>query len=476
MRLLAGRFGIFSLRNANHPLGLLGLLVMYLSGLLLVILLSLDLLGFHTSPYLGIVTFLALPLFFVAGVVLVLVGRWRVRRRSGPGDRGPLHPFPQWDLNLPEHRQRFLVLAVGITMVFTLAATLSFRGVEFMESVTFCGRVCHAVMDPEYIAYSNSPHARVACVDCHIGPGANWFVKSKISGLRQVLAVATGDFSRPIPTPIHNLRPARETCEQCHWPEKFHGDKVLVKNHYEEDRENTESTNVLILKVGGGSVESGFAEGIHWHMNLENRIHYVADESHETVHWVRSENPDGIVREYFREGFDPPEGFPEGFEVRRMDCMDCHNRPTHTFELSADALDKAISSGAISRGLPYIKREGMRALEAGYETRDAAAAEIPAALDAFYAEHHPEWVDAAELRAAKTEIVGIYRKNVFPKMGLDWGTYPNHIGHANDGGCFRCHDEEHLTADGKSISQDCDTCHNLLAWEEEDPEILDQLF
>ncbi len=312
-------FRVFTIRNANHPLGLFGLMVMYLSGVMLLVLLTLDLVGFHSSPYMGIITFMGLPAFFVGGIALVFLGRLRARKRADTEGKLPLYPFPQWNLNDPAHRNRFFLLIIGVTLLLTLTATVSYRGVEFMESVTFCGKVCHKVMQPELVAYNNSPHARVSCVECHIGPGAGWFVKSKISGLRQVIAVMANTFERPVPTPIHNLRPARETCEHCHWPEKFYGDKVLTKRHYEEDEENTELTNVLILKVGGGSANSGFAEGIHWHMNLENEISYISDEKHEEVFWIRSVKPDGETTIYLKDGFEMPADFLETSEIRRMD-------------------------------------------------------------------------------------------------------------------------------------------------------------
>ncbi len=475
---LAIYFRVFTLRNANHPLGLIGLLVMYISGLMLLILLSLDLLGFHTSPYMGIVTFMGLPIAFGAGIGLVFLGRVRARKRVDMEGKRPLYPFPQWDLNQPEHRSRFVILVAGVTLLITLVATLTYRGVEFMESVTFCGKTCHSVMQPEHVAYLGSPHARVSCVECHIGPGANWFVKSKLSGLRQVFAVAFNTFSRPIPTPIHNLRPARETCEQCHWPEKFHGDKVFIKRHYESDEENSELTNVLILKVGGGSAESGFAEGIHWHMSLENEIHYISDEKREEIYWIRSKNPDGTVREYVMEDFEMPADFLETQEIRRMDCMDCHNRPTHTFQSPGFAVDEAIAAGHISQELPFIKREAMKAIRADYASREEAAEEIPARLASFYRKElaGSDWADSDELRRAADAISDIYLRNIFPDLEIGWGTYPNHIGHEESPGCFRCHDEEHTTASGEFISQDCDNCHSLLAWEESEPEILDELF
>lgn len=476
LRDLANNFRVLTLRNISHPLGLIGMMVMYLSGIPIVVLLALQGFGLLDSPYLGIFTFLVLPAFFALGALLVVIGRFRARRRAAKAGEQPLHPFPHWDLNRSEDRGRFLVMVAGGTFLLLVVATLSYRGVEYTESVSFCGTTCHTVMQPEHTAYLASPHARVSCVECHIGPGADWYVRSKLSGLRQVWAVATNSYARPIATPIHNLRPARETCEECHWPEKFHGDKVIVKRHFEDDAANSEIVNALVLKVGGGGQESGFAEGIHWHVNLE--VDYVADEKREEILWVRARRPDGTVTEYFKDGAEWTADSLAGREIRRMDCLDCHNRPTHTFEDPGVALDEAIVAGRIDPALPFIKREALAAITAEYASQEEAASEIPARLAAFYSEHAGDslTIDAAAVSAAAATATEIYKRNVFPQMKVTWGTYPNHIGHERSPGCFRCHDEEHTSAEGETISQDCDTCHTLLAWEERDPAILHQLF
>lgn len=473
-RNLAVYLRVFTLRNTNHPLGLIGLLLMYLSGLLLLVLLTLNLLEFHSSPYLGILTFLVLPALFMVGVVSVVLGRIRARKRVGGDPDKPLYPFPNWNLNDPAQRTRFFVSIIGSVFLLTIVFTLSWRGVEFMESETFCGKTCHTVMQPEHVAFSRSAHARVSCVECHIGPGADWFVRSKLSGLRQVWAVITDNYSRPVPTPIHNLRPARDTCEQCHWPDKFHGDKVIIKHRYQEDEENTALINALLLKVGGGGLESGFATGIHWHMSVD--IEYISDEKREEIYWIRSENAAGEVKEYFRNGFEPAEDFFTTNLTRRMDCLDCHNRPTHTFDPPDYALDDAMAVGRIDPSIPFIKREGMKVLNVAYADREEAAREIPARLAAFYGGIEGNWVETGAFQLAVTTIADIYAANIFPGMAVTWGSYPNHIGHEQSPGCFRCHDEEHDTAQGQTISQDCDNCHTLLAWEERDPEILETLF
>jgi nitrate/TMAO reductase-like tetraheme cytochrome c subunit len=260
----------FVVRATGDVLGLIAVVVITISSIALIALIGVQITSGELSPYLGILTYMVLPAGFIGGLVLLAIARWRVRRALARGSDVPW----RLDLNNPAHRERLgVVLALSVINVIILALT-AYHGVHYMDSTSFCGEVCHQVMEPEFAAYQNSPHARVSCTDCHIGPGANWFVRSKLSGSRQVLAVAFGTYPQPVPAPIENLRPARETCEQCHWPAKFHGDRMKVLSRFQEDEENTELKTVLVLKVGGGSLESGFAEGIHWHMNLANHVEH----------------------------------------------------------------------------------------------------------------------------------------------------------------------------------------------------------
>jgi hypothetical protein len=314
-------------------------------------------------------------------------------------------------------------------------------------------------------------------VECHIGPGADWFVKSKLSGAWQVVAVTFDLFPRPIPTPIEDLRPARETCEQCHWPQKFVGDKLEVKTHYQNDEVNTETKSVLLLRVGG--VEGRTSHGIHWHVDPGNRIRYRSDESRMNISEVELSLADGTVKTFKLPGADDVDGDPGEDEEqwRVMDCVDCHNRPTHIYHMPEPAIDHAIQQGLIDRGLPYVRREGLKALKGTYESHDEAREIIKTRLVSFYESEYPEVASEARdaIDDAAEQVGAIYARNVFPEMEVEWGTYPNHIGHMDFPGCFRCHDDEHVTEDGETISQDCFTCHTLLAMEEQDPEILQTL-
>ena len=422
-----------------------------------------DLFGLHSNPYIGIVFFLVLPGVFLLGLVLVPIGVWLERRRRRAGKPPSEHHWPRIDLNVPRQRTiAFAVLALTIVNV-VIVSLASYRGVEYMDSVEFCGQVCHEVMQPEFVAYQDGPHARVTCVQCHIGSGAPWFVRSKLSGTRQVFAVLFNSHERPIPSPVENLRPARDTCEQCHWPEKFHGDKIETIREYSEDEANTENVTTLQIHVGGGSERLGLATGIHWHMSVANEVEYVAtDATRQVIPYVRLRDSSGRVKEYVVDGFTPDQ-IASG-ERRTMDCMDCHNRPSHPFALSAErAVDEAMAIGEISTALPFIKREAVAALKQGYADQQAAGDAIAARLREFYRKNYLP-VYNGERQAVERAVSAtqrLYSRNVFPSMRVTWGTYPNNIGHVAFPGCFRCHDEEHKASDGSVIRQDCELCHSM---------------
>ena len=443
----------------RNGISLAGIGIVTISALLFLIVFFLDLFGFHTNPYLGIVFFMIAPAVFLLGLVLIPIGMYVERRRRAAG-----HParmgWPRLDLNDPVQRRAvFLVLVMTFAniVIISLAA---YRGIEFMDSPSFCGEVCHEVMEPEFMAYQDGPHSRISCVQCHIGPGAPYLVKSKLDGVRQVFAVLMDSHSRPIPSPVHTLRPAREVCEQCHWPEKFHGDSVQVKREYADDEAVTESTTTLRIHVGGGSEKLGVATGIHWHMNVANVVEYRADPTRMTIPWIKVTDRTGAVREYVADGV-PQEELDKLEPPRTMDCMDCHNRPSHAFFASPErAVDAAIAGGELPRSLPFIRREAVAALKANHADRPTAEREIAGHLTNFY-RVNAKPVSQPDLERAIAITQRLYSRNVFPKMNVTWGTYPNHIGHMDAPGCFRCHDDSHKTSDGRTIKQDCDLCHKI---------------
>jgi len=429
-----------------------------------------------TRPYAGIVFFFILPGIFVLGLALMPLGGLLRRYRLKQQGKLP-HVYPTIDLRQPM-LQRALVLVVVMTFInVALMGTASYKAVEHMDSVEFCGQTCHSVMAPEYTAYLNSPHSRVACVDCHIGSGAPWFVRAKISGVRQLFAVNLKTYSRPIPSPVHNLRPSRDTCEHCHWPERFTGDKLLVKTKYADDEQNTPSTTVLLLKIGGRTTQG--LVGIHGrHLAAAERIEYVStDGRRQVIPRVTYTQDDGKKVEYVSDEVKPTPAELARAERRKMDCVDCHNRPTHAFEMPERAVDEAITAGRIDRQLPFIKKQAVAALRVEYPDRATASAKIPQAIDDFYKAKYPETYQSKRpiVETAAQQVTAIYLRNIFPEMKITWGTHPNNIGHDDFLGCFRCHDGKHKAADGRIINDDCSACHQILAMEEKDPKVLADL-
>jgi len=418
---------------------------------------AMDLLGLgEKNPYLGILSYMVAPAFLILGIVLGLAGAFlqhRQRRRNP----GAAHQSLSIDLSRPRDRWILTWFSVGAMAFALLSATGSYQTYHYTESVQFCGQVCHTVMQPEFVAYENGAHARVACAECHIGSGAAWYVKAKISGLHQVYAVLTNKYDRPIPTPVQNLRPARETCEQCHWPEKYSGSVEHIHTHYLSDDKNTPFTVRLLVNVGGGSPAHGPAGGIHWHMLIQNKIEYFAtDPQRQTIPWVRMTAADGRVTIYRSSGF---KGDPAPESIRRMDCMDCHNRPAHKFQSPDEAVDEAMYLGRIDASLPAVKRTAVDLLTRKYATQAAAFQSLSGGLSAKYP-------GARGLPAAITAVEGIYARNFFPEMNTDWSSHPDNIGHLDSQGCFRCHDGKHTAAGGgpkATLAMDCNSCHTIIA-------------
>lgn len=435
-------------------------------------------LGLANSPYIALMALLVLPGLFVFGLVLIPLGILWERRRVKPprkaAKRRPPGEYPVIDLNRSRIRRVFAGVGILTGINLLVIGVASYEAVVYMESTEFCGQVCHTVMEPEFAAYTNSPHSRVNCVQCHIGPGAPWFVRSKLSGLGQVLAVTLDSYDRPIPTPIPNLRPSQDTCEQCHWPERFSGDRIRVIRRFSDDEENTPTITVLSLHIGGG----GDGRGIHsWHINPNRITRYRSvDEKRQAIGWVQVKEGDHL-REFRRGGAEDASGLQEtDGEERVMDCIDCHNRPTHIFALPGPAMDEALASGKIDRSIPFIKKVGVEILtEAG--KIEALPDHVADRVISYYQETYPDLPQEKRslVEQAAAEIEQIYQRNVFPEMKLTWGTYANNIGHQDFPGCFRCHDGELSDSDGNAIEQDCEACHSILAWDEENPEILSQL-
>ena len=473
------------IRDWSHPIYFLGQNPVTLTGAVITTSTALTTIAFWfyeiflpgpPHPYIGILFFLIFPGIFVLGLLLIPLGIWLRRRTLRARGKLP-RTFPGIDLHLPVVRRTFEWVALATGLNLLIIGTASYRGVEYMDSTNFCGTTCHTVMEPEYTAYQNSPHSRVPCVDCHIGPGAGWFVRSKVSGLQQVLAVAFHSYPRPIPSPVQNLRPAQATCEQCHWPQRFTGDKFLVNTSYKDDEKNTPQTDVFLLKVGGRTWQGSV--GIHGHHLADNaRIRYISiDAERQTIPVVDYTDDQGKTTEFVSTDTKATKEQLDKGEHRVMDCVDCHNRPTHTFDLPANAVDKQMSLGRISPELPYIKKKAVEVLKVNYATRDIAQQSITDEINRFYQTNYPTIYQAQRkvVERSGAEVARIYLRNIFPDMRVTWGTHPNNLGHNDSPGCFRCHDGSHNSADGQTITNDCSACHQVLAAGEENPKVLTDL-
>ncbi len=445
------------MRLVRTPVAAAGVLLTTASALLFLLALAAEAYGLIQNPYVGIAVFGALPIAFVVGLLLIAVGNL-IGRRAG------VERIVWPTINLANRGQRIVVTGLVLATCVNVAilAVAGHGAVEYMETPSFCGEVCHSVMEPEFVGHAQGPHANVTCVSCHVGSGAGALVRSKIDGTRRLAGFITGNITRPIPTPVKEMRPASDTCATCHWPEKLHGDKLKVIAEYANDEAVSESVTTLELKVGGGSEKLGVAEGIHWHMNVANQVEYVAlDAKRQDIPYVRLARADGTVREYRKPGVTD-EMLATGTR-RIMDCTDCHNRPSHAFSASAErATDRAISVGQIPRALPFARREVVKAITTDASTKDLALAGIDRQLREFYASPEVAAKAApADVAKAITAAQTLYASNVFPQMKVTWGSYTSELGHTESPGCFRCHDEEKVTSDGAKMGQDCESCHRL---------------
>lgn len=449
----------------RHWLASLGGALMLAGFLAFIILLVVDLTSGLDNPYRSIIGFIAAPAVGIIGLLLFLISiRIQVvqARRKGEVVRFRLHIEPS-DPRYMRNLWLFLGLTAAFVVVFAYAG---FKGYETTDSAAFCGEACHDVMGPQNVTYHNSPHARLPCVDCHIGPGAGFWIQSKVDGIRQVLAVATDSFERPIPTPVETLRPAQETCEECHWPQQFYGQKLVTHNYYGTDEANSPWTISLLVNIGGGNPRTGALEGIHWHMATANVVEYIAtDEERQEIPWFRVTHEDGSQTVYADPDAEYPDPGAEDTEIRVFDCMDCHNRPSHDFTPPAVSMNLALSTGKIDGDLPFIRKVGVDLLNADYETSAQANTSIAEGLVSFYQTQYPDDADelATEIEEAKVALLDIYNANFFPEMNTDYRARVNNLSHFVNDGCFRCHGSGQVNEAGESLPIDCDTCHVIVA-------------
>ena len=446
----------FLLSLLRNWVSLSGLVLMASSVFAFVFLFFLDMMSHSSNPYVGILTFIVAPAFFFAGLTLLLFGAWRWKRNMAKGRDTVSALRINIDFSRV-HDRRVLAFFIPASAGFLLITAMgSYHTFSLSESVEFCGETCHKVMQPEYVSYLHSPHARVACVECHVGKGAEYYLRSKWTGTHQLIAVMTGDYPKPIPAPVKNLRPAQETCEQCHWPKKFVGNLDRTLNYYLPDKSNSLYSVRLLLKVGGGDPMHGPVGGIHWHMNVGNKIEYLAtDPARQQIPFVRVTDRQGVVTEYRTKEFT---NVASGMPLRTMDCIDCHNRPAHKYQSPESAVNLAMSLGEIDTSLPFIKTNAVAVLCTPYTNETQALSAIATTL----ANRFP---DDPRIRGTIAAVQEIYTNNFFPEMKASWRDYPDNIGHKDFPGCFRCHDGKHVSSTGKNMikANDCNACHVILA-------------
>ncbi len=446
-----------------NPVSYLGAFLALLVFVVECFLFAIDFFAHGQNLYLGLLTYVFLPPFLIAGLLLIPAGALWKRRRVRLGVT-PLEPRPlHIDLLQAHHRNMLFVFVTGTLVLVLMTFAGAYKAFQYTESVQFCGLLCHQVMKPEHTAYLHSPHSRVRCVACHIGEGADWYVRSKLSGARQVVRTITDTYKKPIDTPVRNLRPAEETCEQCHWPGKLYSTFDLKRTYFLTEGDERRWHLRMLLNVGGGKND---AHGVHAHMNVDRDIYYAAeDERRQKITWVKSVDKDGTETVYVSPGSKWKESPPPPEAVRKMDCIDCHNRPTHQFTPPSRLVNEGLAAGRLDPSLPQIKEKALSLLAADYGTEDEAKREIPARLAAFYEKEHPETAreKAGSIRGSADYLNEVFARNMFPEMKARWDVFPDNIGHLSAPGCFRCHDGEHRSAaQDRVITRDCAACHLIV--------------
>lgn len=454
-------------RSYYNPLSLFGSIVASVCALIIFFFMVSSWLFDFGGSYAGIFIYIVLPVFLIAGLILIPIGMSRRKKRiEREGEKSEVARIII-DLNKQRHWNFLGIFIVGTVLFLLLTGIGSSRAFHYTETNEFCGTLCHSVMEPEYVAYQQSAHSRVNCVECHVGEGTEWYVKSKLSGLYQVYSVLFNKYSTPIETPIHNLRPARETCEECHWPEKFYSYRLHNEFNYLADSANTAWNIQLQMKIGSGHSTSGIKEGIHWHVNRDVLIEYISSsEKRNRLPWIRYINAatgDTITYQDIYEPLD--QEVMDSLELREMDCLDCHNRPSHQFLPPQKFIDDLISAGSIPAELPEVKALAMQIFNNTFSDRASGAILIREQLMDFYTSAYPDITkeNPQLLEQAIEGMLAGYSRHIFPEMKANWDAYPEHIGHSEFNGCFRCHNGNHESEDGQVISRDCNLCHSILA-------------
>lgn len=470
---------------AKSKMSMFGAIIVSILLPVLLISAGFDALGLIENPYFGFLLYVVMVPLLVLGVVLLVLGGLFFRSKEEIGTYTAEYLKEQFTRPGRYIRiRRHLYFTVAITLFFVfVVGVASYSSYQYTSSSQFCGQFCHSVMEPQYTAFKNSPHSRVSCVECHLGKDADWAERTRFTGVKQLFAVLADSYPRPILSPIEALRPGRKTCEQCHLPEKFHGSRLYNRERFLTDEKNTRIKTAILMKVGAGDIQGKRAHGIHWHVSEAQQLFYrTADHDRNTIIEVRQreEGKQDIVYVRVPEGSEPsipPYRDADTGEMHLMDCVDCHNRPTHIFLSAEQALDEKLAVNSIPPYLPFIKRQALAAIKKEYASVEEARVEITRALQSWYRENYPELIQNNPnlFERAVQGVLEAYEENVFPGMHVTWGTYKSNLGHQDDTGCFRCHGKLQEVKTGKAISSDCNLCHIILAEDGKQPEIIKSL-
>ncbi len=448
-----------------NPLTLIGALMTIISIAIDLLLLFVVIFLVEVNPYLGILSYIVLPSFMLLGIILIFIGAIVENRRILTAKVKDKR-LPVIDLNNPKHQIALLLFTTGTIIVLIITLFGMYQTFEYTDTTEFCGTICHEVMEPEYVTYSNSPHAKVPCVKCHISDDSKWYIRSKLSGVKQVVSVLFNQYPRPIPTPLGDLRPTQNSCEKCHWPKFFHNDQKVVKKFHSNDKNNSEYSLSYLLKISGGGNNFREKHGIHYAMIEANDIYYLTlDKNRTIIPWIKVvSKTDGTERVFRDTTIKFDEALIHSNKVRKFDCIDCHNRPSHIYIDPYTLINQRISSGEIKRNLPYIKKVAIQALESYTYSHETSKQDISAFLTRYYKNNYPEVSvkRRKDIDRAVNAINDIYLHYYFPKMNANWKKYDNHLGHIYSPGCFRCHDNKHVSNDSKVITNDCNVCHKII--------------
>ena len=445
---------------------IIGLLIASVNFLMIIVLFLISTIFNKNDTNLGLFIYIILPGFLLLGLLMIPAGIIISRKKRLASTPAEKKRLPAIDLNNPVHRNTFVIFTIVTVIILFLSTYGSFEAYHLTESVEFCGTLCHKVMEPEYTAYQNSPHANVSCVECHVGSGASWYVKSKLSGLHQVYAVATKTYPSPIETPLHDLRPARETCEKCHWPQKFYARNLQTNKYYLADSLNSEWNVILQMKIGPEFTDLGFTEGIHWHINPNVNIEYISEnDKRELITYVKYTNKaTGEVTVYSSPEIEVTDSTISASSARTMDCIDCHNRPSHKYTSPPFYFDKAMLTNEVSQDIPFIKRTAMGILRNTFIDKDTALIQIKEGIINYYKSDFSGYFEKNNVKIDQSvvSLQKAFSQNSFPGMKVTYDVYPDHIGHLESEGCFRCHNDSFTSDSGRKIARDCNLCHTII--------------